>query len=168
MRREWKEWKGWVFLLLQAILIFCAWLTIERKRATRNEPEIQCDTIYRVDTLKVTDPVEVIKERRVDIHDTIMVSVTDTIVRNDTIYVNLPREIRRYSGESYKAEVSGYDPRLDWIDVYPEREIITKVERIKPSRWSLGIQGGIGLGMDLKVTPYIGIGISYNIWNFGK
>lgn len=36
----------------------------------------------------------------------------------------------------------------------------------QPKKFGLGIQSGIGFGNELKPTPYIGIGLSYNLINF--
>ena len=35
----------------------------------------------------------------------------------------------------------------------------------KPKRLSLGVQGGAGIGKDVKFTPYIGIGLNYDLIN---
>ena len=40
-----------------------------------------------------------------------------------------------------------------------------KLKMPKPKRFGLGIQGGYGIG-GYGLTPYIGIGLSYNIINF--
>lgn len=33
----------------------------------------------------------------------------------------------------------------------------------KPKKWSVGPQVGVGVGADLKLSPYIGVGITYGI-----
>lgn len=33
----------------------------------------------------------------------------------------------------------------------------------KPKRWGLGVQLGVGIDKQLQFTPYIGIGLSYNL-----
>jgi hypothetical protein len=43
----------------------------------------------------------------------------------------LSRESREYKGEDYFARVSGYDPTLDFIEVYPKTTSITNTERVK-------------------------------------
>ena len=59
------------------------------------------------DTIIVLKPTEI--ERR--IVDTLYVAVRDTIVRNDTTYVTLPREEKEYADTTYRAVVSGNSPR---------------------------------------------------------
>lgn len=36
----------------------------------------------------------------------------------------------------------------------------------KPKKWGVGISGGAALGTNFKFTPYIGVGINYNIIRF--
>ena len=111
------------------------------------------------DTIIVLKPTEI--ERR--IVDTLYVAVRDTIVRNDTTYVTLPREEKEYADTTYRAVVSGYSPRLESIEVYPTTIYRTKTEYLN-QKFSLGIQVGIVYCGEIK--PYIGIGVSYNLLNF--
>ena len=87
------------------------------------------------------------------------------IVRRDTIY--LEREQRVYEDEEYKAFVSGFQPRLDSIYVYPKTIYETKVSTRKEwRRFTYGVQVGIGVVMPFNTTPtfggYLGFGIGYN------
>ncbi len=86
---------------------------------------VQRDTTIVRDTLTIAKPVAVTKVRK----DTILVYLTDTIKIKDTLYVALPMETKTYKGEEYYAEVSGYRPSLDVIQVYPKTEYITEKTR---------------------------------------
>ena len=123
-------------------------------KGDRPEPSIVIDTVVRVDTFAIYYPVEV--ERIV--RDTIAVQVSDTV----TVY--LPREEVTYRDSTYYAVVSGVQPSLDYLEVYPKTETITIHETIveKAPRWSLGIQGGVGI-TPAGFQPYLGVGISYRI-----
>ena len=75
---------------------------------------------------------------------------------------------------SYTAYVSGVAPQLDSISVfnkieYRDREITNNIDCIikVPSnkRWGIGISAGYGFSRD-GPSPYIGIGISYNVFRF--
>ena len=84
------------------------------------------------------------------------------------IRIHLPIEQRQYLDPRYTAWVSGYRPQLDSIQIYQQREYITKEIKTvtKPKRWGLGLQAGYGVSFSnkqIQATPYIGIGISYNI-----
>lgn len=84
--------------------------------------DIQRDTITKIDTHVVEKPVLV--EKRVT--DTMFYAVHDTTRVKDTLYVALPREEKIYKGEDYYAEVSGYEPTLDYLEVYPKTKIVTE------------------------------------------
>lgn len=74
----------------------------------------------RVDTVKESYPVPV----RDEIVDTLRIVVRDTIRVKDTLYVNVPLEKKLYASSEYYAEVSGYRPSLDYIEVYPKTKIV--------------------------------------------
>lgn len=125
---------------------------------------IQVDTLTVHDTLRVTEPV--IVDRIVK--DTMLVEVSSTVVYHDTTYIPLPREWVTYQDSMYKAVVSGYIPRLEEIEVYPTREVITvQTERTvtvpKRTHWGLGVQAGYGVSSRGELSPYLGVGVSYNI-----
>lgn len=87
----------------------------------------------------------------------------DTLYRIDTVTVSLPFVQKQYKDSSYSAWVSGYEPSLDSIKIFPKTTIIreSKVEKQKDRRW--GVYGGVGIGVSDRVTPYVGIGIGYRI-----
>ncbi len=123
----------------------------------------------RVDTLIIHDTIrpnpKVITETRVD---SIPYPVPYPVAVHDTI--DLPRTQIHTEGEGFSAWISGYQPRLDSILVFPERVEITKYVPVsKPCRWSVGIQTGVGItaiGGGLKAAPYIGVGLSYSLISF--
>lgn len=87
----------------------------------------------------------------------------------DSLHLVLLRVQRHYSDSTFDAWVSGIDPRLDSIKTYQTNMVITKeipVIQVKKTRWGLGIHAGFGAGLTgthVYYTPYIGVGISYNI-----
>lgn len=126
-----------------------------------SEGSVTCDTCYIYDTVRIDRPVY----RELRIVDTVIVAVSDTVkILGDTA-VAFPFEERVYIDSTYKAVVSGFRPSLDSISVYPRTSIITiynnEVEGQK-KRWGLGVQAGYGVSGD-GLTPYIGVGISYNL-----
>lgn len=102
-----------------------------------------------------------------------LVEVKDTVTINDTTYIALPVERKEYRDSNYYAVVSGIQPSLDEISVYPKTTIITQtitqtVEKKKPTRFGVGLQAGFGgfYGLSSKQVdygPYIGVGFSYNL-----
>ena len=120
------------------------------------------DTVVVRDTIVYDHPVEVIKWKEKE--KTVYVAVRDTVVRNDTAYVVLPREHKVYEDSSYKAEISGIEPRLEWIQVNQRTVTITNTIQDK-RRWTFGVTAGPGVFYDFKkVKPGVGIvfGFGYN------
>lgn len=113
----------------------------------------QRDTIEIHDTIKIPYPVPVTKERV----DTMFVKVRDTISIKDTLYVGLPLEKRTYRQEDFYAEVSGYDPRLTYIEVYPKTAIVTETKTIvaKKDRHNIGVGIEAGYMHGLTTPAYL-------------
>ncbi len=92
------------------------------------------------------------------------------MVTPDSAYVVVPITQTVYEDSTYTAYVSGYRATLDSLIFRMPREIttITNTHYQKPKRWSVSIQ--VGYGMTLKGTPqfspYVGIGVSYNLFSF--
>ena len=113
------------------------------------------------DTIKVTEPVYVTRK----VVDSVLVPVVDTIRYRDTLYVFLEREQIRWEDSLAVVYASGVRPEIDSVIHYAERMVIVKeipVVRVKKTRWGIGIQAGAGATRD-GLTPYIGVGVSYNI-----
>ena len=158
---------------------------------------VRTDTIYKTDTLRITEPVAKTDTLLRYITLRVPVVVKDTAESNavgyatmvdcvdrsadpydftdyaiverdgDSISVHLPIRQHVYVDSSYTAWVSGYRARLDSIEVYQRTKTITNTvtlrERRKP--WSVGVQGGYGMSGN-GLTPYIGIGLQYNLLEF--
>ena len=79
--------------------------------------------------------------------------------------IELPREYLVYKDTSYRAVVSGVQPRLDSIEVYSKTitETITKTIQVPDKkRWGFGVN--VSAGYDgKKVRPFVGVGVQYNV-----
>ena len=85
--------------------------------------------------------------------------------KRDSVSVEVPILQKMYEGKGYKAYISGYHARLDSIKLYRDTKIITNTIMPKTKRWGVSLQAGYGYnGREFK--PYIGIGVSYNIFAF--
>lgn len=128
--------------------------------------ETRRDTVILRDTHVVDRPVYVHRYTR----DTILARVRDTITIRDTAYMALPRETKIYQDSTYRAEVSGYRPSLDRIEVFQTTRVITSesVAIPKTKHWGIGVQVGAGMTLEKRpqLTPYVGVGVSYNFWTF--
>lgn len=117
---------------------------------------VERDTTFIVDTHIIEKPVMVDRVSK----ETIMVAVHDTTIVNDTIYVPLLIEKKIYKGEEYYAEVSGYQPSLDKIEVYPKTVAISKTETTtQMTRHSNHLR--LGIEANYYSTPFIPIYLEY-------
>lgn len=141
------------------------------------------------DSLPVSDTV------RVTVYDTITyrkpVAVDSVVVRyvttkvpvastqdsaigheepHDSAEVAVPITQKVYRDTAYTAWVSGYMPSLDSIAICQRTEHVTVTEKFsaKRKRWGIGIQAGYGVTTERnpQLSPYIGVGITYNLFNF--
>lgn len=99
----------------------------------------QTDTVTIHDTVRIDRPIPV----TVSVLDTLLVAVTDTVIRNDTVYVSLPRETRTYGDDRYTAQVSGYKPSLDWIQIYNNTTVIKEKMRESLPCHSIALTGSL-------------------------
>lgn len=92
---------------------------------------------------------------------------SDTIHASDTC-CHL-REYREYQDSNYYAKVSGVQPRLDELRVYPktvyETQYIYRDIVGKPKRWGIGLSAGYGVGR-YGLSPVLAVTVNYNLWQF--
>ena len=171
MKREY--WYGLMlaFIVLIGVMTYDFYVTHKLIKQTRTEILEIRDTIEKIsyDTIFVDRPIAYkVKEIK---HDT--VRITD--VKHDSVDVILPVIQKEYRDQTYSAWVSGYqDVNLDSIQVY-QKNIFTEINntkyvtKYKNRPFSLGLQVGYGFDfMNRQCSPYVGVGLQYNIISFGK
>lgn len=85
----------------------------------------------------------------------------------DSAAVVIPITQKRYENEDYRAYVSGYEPNLDSIFVFPKTTVIHERSYKPPNKWHIGVQCGVGYTFKSKqFEPFIGVGLSYSIISF--
>lgn len=137
-----------------------------------NEQIAKADTVIQKDTIRV--PVEkletqvvtqeVVRYKYVPIS---VSAVPDTVIKHDTIIrvengvAVIPISLKTYTDSStYKAVISGYEPRLEEIEVYRDNVVITKT--IEPKRLTWGFQGGMFI-TPKGLQPGVGVGVQWRI-----
>lgn len=171
MKREY--WYGLMlaFIVLIGVMTYDFYLTHKLIEQTRTEILEVRDTIEKIsyDTVFVDRPIAYkVKEIK---HDTVRI----TNVKHDSVYAILPVIQKEYRDSTYSAWVSGYqDVNLDSIQVY-QKNIFTEINntkyvtKYKNRPFSLGLQVGYGFDfMNRQCSPYVGVGLQYNIISFGK
>ena len=162
--------KGWQYILTGvgiAVAILIGVL-IGQKHPQKSPVEPikeKVDTLLIFDTITLTKPVFVEKIQL----DSVYMPVTDTLWKHDTLYVYLEREQIQWQDSLCRVYASGINPQVDSVTHFVQETIITREISVPvkvKSRWGLGIQVGYGAGINGKqvyMTPYVGVGISYNI-----
>lgn len=92
---------------------------------------------------------------------------TGKTARKDTAWAVVPRTQKRYEDSTYTAWISGYEPRLDSIEVYQKTVVVTKsVEgRGKSKRFNVGLTGGFGYGVfTRKPDMWVGVGCTWRMF----
>lgn len=159
---------GWILLLVAALVAavsVLSWRLGYRTAVAESIETPKADTLIIRDTVTVENPVPILTT----IIDTILVAYPDIVIIHDTTFVQLLKERKEYSGKDYRAVVSGYQPSLDLIQVFPETKVVTRTISVpsrKRSHFALSLQAGYGIAIqDNRITPlpYIGAGLSYSL-----
>lgn len=159
---------GWILLLVAALVAavsVLSWRLGYRSAVAESIETPKADTLIVRDTVTVEYPVPILTT----ITDTLLVAYPDIVIIHDTTFVQLLKERKEYSGKDYRAVVSGYQPSLDLIQVFPETKVVTRTISVpsrKRSHFALSLQAGYGITIqDNRITPlpYIGAGLSYSL-----
>lgn len=162
--------KGWQYILTGvgiAVAVLIGFLIgKQHPQKLPVEPiKEKVDTLLIFDTITLTKPVFVEKIQL----DSVYMPVTDTLWKHDTLYVYLEREQIQWQDSLCRVYASGINPQVDSVTHFLQETIINREISVPvkvKSRWGLGIQVGYGAGINGKqvyLTPYVGVGISYNI-----
>lgn len=159
-------------MLIAIVAVFAVMVVSYLFGRTKGRNEAQEVIIERVDTMYVHDTITqykpIVEERVVLQKYPVMVEKYDTIMRHDTIYLNMQREQVVWKDEYARVFASGIMPHVDSVQHFVTTRTITKeipVKVVKKTRWGVGVQAGYGVmvGNDVRLAPYVGVGVSYNI-----
>jgi len=173
-------------LLLVAVIAFvivCGRMAAKRQAAI--DRLIEGDTVRVVvyDTLTVVQPAPVEVAKLPDVVKRLprwtggkqsayadssinLAACVDSLADNvDSAAVIVPMEQKVYTDSAnYRAVISGAWASLDTIEVYPRREVVTIKQPPDTRRWGVSLIAGYGWAG--KWTPFVGVGISYNLFRF--
>lgn len=151
----------WMMAVMLAVSIAVNFL-----RCGGGKPEIvvKCDTIWKDSIIREPLPAETIRTDRV-VYIKVPVPQSDTV--HDSIEVPIPIVQKRYEDSLYTAWVSGYEPKLDSIDLrLPTIKETVTITKTKPTQLvNFGVQIGGGYGVIHRQPDfYIGVGAQLNLW----
>lgn len=162
----------WIISILFGVVLGIALSTIpyylgvrhgEKKTFAKFAPHT--DTLYLPKDTIIYEPVEVIKWKTRK--DTVRLALIDTLYTTDSVLVEVPIEQKVYKDSLYRAVISGYNASLDTISIYQREKIITihsMEKKYVDNKISVGLQVGYGVA-GKEVVPYVGIGLSYNLFS---
>ena len=179
-------------IILLAVLILSVLLNVHligRYRTDRCH-SVEADTTYVCDTIIVHDTIKVVEPKYITqtmvSHDTAWLPIAvpqDTmhlanqfadkrtngspcdylLTYADSVPVVIPITERTYKDRTYKAVVSGYDPKLVSLDIYSEKSVVhhsTVVKKKPKIAVSAGVYGGFGSkGVDYGLGIMVGVPI---------
>lgn len=155
----------WILVVLLLIACVAAWV-----RPVEPLPaDLRPDTTDYVDTIPYYYPVP--KDSVVVRYETVKLPIkkdacankSDTCAASpDSVEVEIPITSKEYEDSLYHLWVSGYNVRLDSINVYSRLREIKIPVPVKRKRWGLGLQAGYGYPGGL----YVGAGVNYNLWQW--
>ena len=84
----------------------------------------------------------------------------------DSADVIIPITQKKYEGKEYTAWVSGYEARLDSINILRRTDIVTKTLYVDKKRRRWGCVAGVGVGVNRKgeVQPMLGVTFGYRLF----
>lgn len=138
----------------------------------KNEPEasvvVERDTVWKDTVIREPVAAETIQTGRVVY---VKVAVPQPQTQHDTIRdsieVPVPIVQKRYEDSLYTAWVSGFEPKLDSIDLRLPTitETVTKTIVKKAPRLSVGVQAGAGVGVfNRQPDLWLGVGAQWRFW----
>ena len=152
-----------LFLLISIIfniIYFIKYNNISNKKIDSVEI-VKVDTFIKKDTVTKWYPKPISKI----IRDTMYIDKDSIEEVGDSIL--LPREEKTYTDDStYNVRISGYNPKLEEITIFPKSYIIEKTKTVtvtKKDHWNYGIGVGVGYGLfNRKFDIYAGFTVSYS------
>lgn len=131
------------------------------RRGEAEAPTTAADTVRVIDTLTVVRPVE----RWRTVVKTVERSLALSSDSTDTVSVAVPLEKRLYVGDDYRAVVSGYEARLDTLQLRRELQRVMLPKPASVKRWGVSVTAGVAL-TPVGVQPMVGVGVSYRLVSF--
>ena len=165
--------KKWIVCFVLVCSLCLNWLLYCENGKGRIKGRMETDTtrVTVVDTVPYVKPVardsvvvRYVTKKLPIVHDTVHP------ICIDSAGVNIPITQKQYCDSTYTAWVSGYEPSLDSIRVYARGEVVTinKVKKEPPNRFVISLNIGYGLTPYNGLQPYIGVGVGYKLFSFGK
>ena len=147
----------YVIILILIVTCFYQWKNPEIQ--TIETIKIERDTITLRDTVYIEKPV----------YKTVYTHSTDTVyLQSEDTTMVLQHQTKIYEDSTYKAQISGYNPSLDWIETYNNTKYIyeEKVVTVEQKQPLFEFKPSVGLGWGIttkKPDIWVGGSLTVNI-----
>lgn len=155
-----ESFKSFLGIMLVAAVAFLLGSGYGRKTAKK---PVDLRVIW--DTTEVIKYDTIVRERPVYVasyvYDTVRTHFTT--IQHDTVLVNVPMERRVYEEDSlYRAVVTGWNPVLESLTIYPTVTTVTIREKIKTPapRFSFGVTAGPSVLATPQGRVHAGLGVT--------
>lgn len=184
-----------IIILAALILSVLLFVHLDRNyrmdRCNRTDTDTICvhDTIIVHDTIRIAEPKYI--TQKIVKHDTAWLPIaipvendTMTLANQfadhrtngspcdylltyaDSVPVVIPITERIYKDRTYKAVVSGYDPKLVSLDIYSEKSVVHQTMVVKKQA-KIALSAGVYTGFSSKGFDYgVGITLGVPIWSW--
>lgn len=142
--------------------------------------EAKRDTLYVHDTTFIESPAEkeavpkgyeLVPAGTLDRMTSQIIALEDSleanpkvIVKDSTVYVEIPMEQKHYGDSTYDAWVSGYKPALDSLRIYGTTKVVTVTRTVTEKPWiAWGPSISVIVTPDGKLAPGIGGSVVLNL-----
>ena len=156
--------KTLIYICAILLITFGGFLFGLKKGAENGQENQQIKEIIKIvkviDTVEIPEPIPCLLKNT----DTVYVEVIKEA--DEPLKVPLIKQRVTYTDSTYKAVVSGYDPKLEYIETYNTTHYITEKVHEKPKKWHLGIYADVKFYE--RVYMPIGGKLTYrsNRWEF--
>ena len=85
----------------------------------------------------------------------------------DSVLVEVPIARYHFSDSTYRAEITGFDVRMERMEVYP-RTVVRTVRSREPSRWGVSVGVGIAVTPSGRVEPALQLQVGWRLFALGR
>lgn len=84
----------------------------------------------------------------------------------DSVWVDVPLDRYVFADSTYRAELTGFEVRMERMEVYP-RTVVRTIRR-EPSRWGVSIGVGVGVTPSGRVEPALQLHVGWRLFPLGR
>lgn len=85
----------------------------------------------------------------------------------DSVPVEVPIDRYLFTDSTYRVEVTGFDVRMERIEVYPRTVVRTPRSR-EPARWGVSVGVGVGITPSGRVEPALQLHVGWRLFPLGR